>query len=74
MAYTIAYGDPVVFTGTLTITPIAHGDTATPVATPVREVRSTVEMTYKQIEKYLTTATLNAWRDESGKYIQVERT
>ena len=53
MAYTIAYGDTVTFIGTITLTPIKHGDTATPVATVDREVRSTVEMTSKQIDKYV---------------------
>lgn len=51
MAYTIAYGNPVVFTGTLTLTTIAHGDTATPVATVAREVRSTVEL--KDVDKWV---------------------
>ena len=74
MAYTIAYGDPVTSTGAITLTRIKHGDAATPVGEPLRVVQSTKELTGKQVEKYLTTATINAWRDENGKYIQVERT
>ena len=74
MAYIIAYGDPVTSTGTIALTIFEVGDTVIPVGKPLRVVQSTKELTGKQVEKYLTTATINAWRDENGKYIQVERT
>lgn len=50
---TVDWGGRSPSTGTLTLTPIKHGDTATPVADVNRVVQSTKEFTSKQVDKYV---------------------